>query len=384
MDKSDQVHIPLLEAIEQDVARLIEANPKAGAASFVSALIQLTHIRARVRTLRRSFSAVEAADIAVLDAIRAAIADLGQTTDGRVAAALTPENVVGLVARQEAAAAATGVDVKTIRRAGQLRAASAVARRIYQRELVYLSKYSLPAALHGDDPLLRILWSTRSSADVLLVHGEIPAIEPHSRGAFNIQAGDVQALLEAYVALREMKPSGDVSLLPSNAVHGAQLGCNVVSVGGPRWNVVTRALLNRLDPPWKFAGTPGSSTSGLLNQESGEQLTAVTDESGEVLQTHGFIVCAPNPFNDSNRVTIIAGLSTLGVLAATRCVIPPAEDQSMEVLNLVESAYGDHLESGLLQIVVSTAVIDGEVVPASISKESIYVTEALSSERIKR
>lgn len=375
MDIFDHYSVPPLQAVEQDIERLVEVRPVPGCGSYVVAIPQLVHVRALMTVRTRGMSNAEATDQAVITAVREAVGELGQSTEGKVAAKLLAEHPPGLVDRQQAAADAIGVDIKTIRRDRQIRAIRAVAERTYQHELSFLSRAALPAAWYRYDSLLRKLWAADGPNEVLLANGEIPTAQPQSRGAFHMQAGDVRALAEAYATLRELRPASAITILPSSEVHGAQLGCNIVSVGGPRWNVVTRALLEQLDPDWRFGDETGGLSTAIKSTATGTALEAHTTDEGEVLLTHGMILSACNPHNPESRVTVFAGLSTLGVLAVTRALTPATLFNS-DSLAAIHAAFGDlQPETMALQIIVSTAVIDGEVVPTAIKPDSIFIKE---------
>lgn len=179
-------------------------------------------------------------------------------------------------------------------------------------------------------------------------------------------------MLEAYAALTLLRPSSQITVLGSSQVQGAKLACNIVSVGGPTWNIVTRDLLTQLKPPWGFT-KPTGSPAQMTDLSSG-RLSPSLDADGHIIKTYGMIVLAPNPHNPANRVTILAGLSTYGVLASTRVLStvggPHLDDDQ---LTLLHGQYSERLDDSLLQIVTSAAVIEADVVPAKLTDKSLHI-----------
>ena len=364
--------IPSIEALESDLNRLLETRLVPGAAASHAAIPQLMYLKSRSAPRARTTSQSAANDVTTREAVEQAIEDLGESDDGKVARALfDARGPLGFSARIKNAADALGVNEKTIRRDRQRRALRAVALRMIRSELEFLAAAVSPLVLYGQDPLIRALWSTQADAEIILTGGEIPAAIPHSKGAYSVQAGDVAALLEAYANLVGLRDQASISVAPSSEVHGAKLGCNIVSIGGPRWNVITRNLLELLKPPWRFSSSPddfGTPRSALVEYGPEQRKLTARTEEGEVLEAHGTIISAPNPHNPRTRVTVLAGLSTLGVLAATRALDPTRLMAGGSLgLKKIHDVYAAQVDTAILQVVVSTQVIEGEVVPVGVS-----------------
>lgn len=250
--------IPSIEALESDLNRLLETRLVPGAAASHAAIPQLMYLKSRSAPRARTTSQSAANDVTTREAVEQAIEDLGESDDGKVARALfDARGPLGFSARIKNAADALGVNEKTIRRDRQRRALRAVALRMIRSELEFLAAAVSPLVLYGQDPLIRALWSTQADAEIILTGGEIPAAIPHSKGAYSVQAGDVAALLEAYANLVGLRDQASISVAPSSEVHGAKLGCNIVSIGGPRWNVITRNLLGTLEAALAFLFVSG-------------------------------------------------------------------------------------------------------------------------------
>jgi hypothetical protein len=91
---------------------------------------------------------------------------------------------------------------------------------------------------------------------------------------------------------------------------------NLVLIGGPVHNPLTALMLERLHVPFHFEGYT------LVNENSGERYDAVI-ENEMIVSDVALIVTAPNPYNPSNRVVLIAGCRTYGCVAGARQLINP-------------------------------------------------------------
>ena len=86
---------------------------------------------------------------------------------------------------------------------------------------------------------------------------------------------------------------------------------NIVCIGGPVHNRITKILLDRLQLPFGFEGFT------LVSTATGNRYDAVTESDPDrILRDVGVVILADNPFNNETRVAILMGARTFGCAAA--------------------------------------------------------------------
>jgi hypothetical protein len=124
------------------------------------------------------------------------------------------------------------------------------------------------------------------------------------------------AAVEVRAILCETLCRGDVDLLTSSDFPmGRLLSDNLVCVGGPIHNRVSRVVLDRLKLPVGFDGYSVVSTA------SGRRYEAKCDPvSGKIVRDIGLVVIDTNPFNADSLVVLLMGSRTFGCPAASRFI----------------------------------------------------------------
>jgi transcriptional regulator with XRE-family HTH domain len=209
---------------------------------------------------------------------------------------------------------------------------------------------SAPAALGGND-----LWHHDRDEKVFVVapelaQGERPADEPSASYVRLARYGDLDAFFEMYVALTRM---GYRNLSHRSAREmGIGTSRNLVLIGGPGGNPLTRTFLHLLDLPIQqraespevFVGSDG---------------TAVPPKAlgGEhVVEDIGLFVRAANPTNPDTDVTICTGTYTYGVLGAVQLFTNPR--LAAENVEAISARLG---QLGRFAVLFRVKVIDGRV-----------------------
>ena len=94
----------------------------------------------------------------------------------------------------------------------------------------------------------------------------------------------------------------------------ATLEDNMMVIGGPVHNRVTKLLLERMTIDYYFDGY------SLVHRPTDERYNA-RDDGTSIVEDYGLIVLGKNPFNDRSRVILLMGCRTYGCIAAARMLI---------------------------------------------------------------
>lgn len=97
----------------------------------------------------------------------------------------------------------------------------------------------------------------------------------------------------------------------SDETMGRELENNLLVLGGPEHNRVTKMLLDQLAPQLPFTAANNIITWDGDTYEG----DAV---NGTIANDYGYVVRAANPFNSKSRIVIMAGSHTYGTVAAAR------------------------------------------------------------------
>jgi transcriptional regulator with XRE-family HTH domain len=181
---------------------------------------------------------------------------------------------------------------------------------------------STPAALDTNE-----LWHHDRAGKLVVVAPELPPNErmpPADEHAANYvrlaRYGDLDAFFEMFVALTRM---GYRNLSHRSAREpGIGTTRNLVLLGGPMWNPLTRTFLHLLDLPIEQCVGPAGGPSAFRFPDGTSVLPKVID-SAQVVEDIGLFVRAANPTNPETDVTICSGSYTYGVLGAVQLFTNP-------------------------------------------------------------
>jgi len=126
-------------------------------------------------------------------------------------------------------------------------------------------------------------------------------------------AGDIDAFVEIISSLRLLYPKARIERFFSEEFPERNMDENIVTIGGPKWNTVTRHLLRSSDSPLTFDGY------FLVDEITGQRHETEEDET-QIYVDYGLILRMRNPYDRKNNFVLLAGCDTFGVLAAAKCM----------------------------------------------------------------
>lgn len=165
---------------------------------------------------------------------------------------------------------------------------------------------------------------------IYLVGGYIP---PEEEPSELVQMGDKDAFVEALFNLglagdiEKVHPCSSANL-PDEAITG-----NIVSIGGPCYNSVTRRLMEDAQLPVGFDGIDDGDDdeTPLVIRESGERLLKSYDARDRLTRDWGLFARFPNPHNSEATVIIACGIESPASLGIVN-VFSPAKNPSFRAL----------------------------------------------------
>jgi len=137
-----------------------------------------------------------------------------------------------------------------------------------------------------------------------------------------IGLGDAAALTEV---LRHFESLGQRKARWDYADHlqGDALKNDLIVLGGPDANIVTRECISRLATSIRF-GNPDQFEISIHDTISGLSYSPHHDtRTGEVSVDYGLMFSAPNPFDTSKRLLLVGGSYGYGTWAGCRLAIKP-------------------------------------------------------------
>ncbi|MGW5718495.1 hypothetical protein ACWEVP_20165 [Amycolatopsis sp. NPDC003865] len=129
--------------------------------------------------------------------------------------------------------------------------------------------------------------------------------------------GDIGALVEIEAQLRKLGFAG--RLAESKQLSPRELSSDLVLIGGPVANAVTRTMLAKLRGTisFDFADDPEHEAAVIHDLRAGRVLAPQYDESGYPVSDHAVIIRTPNPLApDTSELVIVAGCFEHGTEAA--------------------------------------------------------------------
>lgn len=192
-------------------------------------------------------------------------------------------------------------------------------------EILRLSR----AHLRSDSSLesyLHHLWMAGSPGETILVGEDIVSVREGAgrKDVYYIHSGDAIALNEAQVNYTFVNRSRNVTKVSSKGFKGSDIGKNLIAIGGPRSNSITKRLLDRMGLPWSFHLDPECNPDGKEIRHASRDCVCRATRNDRVSEDYCMVVGGPNPFSAQKRILIFAGLHTFGVLAGLRAISPAA------------------------------------------------------------
>lgn len=185
----------------------------------------------------------------------------------------------------------------------------------------------------------------------------------------------VRALVETGRSLSFLNPERDIEIYSSAEATNKQLEGNIVTIGGPRSNVVTMKLIQYLKLPWDYDIMPKN-----MPKEDRDRKKCITDgknkmfpcfSDGDLQKDVALLVFGPNPFNTSKRYLLLSGLFSYGVLAAARSV--SALHYNKRNLQFLNSTLSKITEKSIVQVVSYVYVVNCQAITPDLTKSIIEV-----------
>lgn len=111
-----------------------------------------------------------------------------------------------------------------------------------------------------------------------------------------LAAARAASLLSSFHNRRE-----EIKILEGKYAAQDRLEENVILIGGPVTNEITRRIMQEFEMPFSFADHI------LLDNRHNKKYEAKADENECILEDYGFVLKTKNPYNDQKSLVIIAG-----------------------------------------------------------------------------
>lgn len=211
-------------------------------------------------------------------------------------------------------------------------------------------------------PLQKIWGFENKKEEICVVTGNIE----HGVWKHLMATGDIRTYGEVMSVLRNNYKKELVNNFFSKEFHPHQLRkYNVISIGGPKWNWVTRKILEELGNPFKFDLENGQLVDRRYNPPKRYDVEIENRNNG-VKADYGIIIKTTNPYKNDKNILIFMGYTTYGVLAAVRC-LSEFKEYIMKNKNLKER----FLNSKNYSVVVRTTIIRDEIGEEEVHPEII-------------
>jgi len=151
---------------------------------------------------------------------------------------------------------------------------------------------------------LRRLFSFVDKEDIYVISG---SIDKYAKKEIALLMGpDASAAANLYRTLGDIYPDSKIKHIYSTTQQSIYIDENIVSVGGPVYNICTKNLMKLLRPIVFFDENDALNYKGEIYSKSEER-----DED------YGLIIRMVNPFATTRKALVIAGCGSHGVLAAS-------------------------------------------------------------------
>jgi hypothetical protein len=134
---------------------------------------------------------------------------------------------------------------------------------------------------------------------------------------------DLDALIELYGHIRAFNPDAQVHFRTAQELLPDDYTTHLVLLGGVDWNVVTRALLDRVELPVRQVARHAESQLGgfeVKSEKRSQLFVPELDDSGQLIADVAHFYRSLNPFNAKRTVTICNGMYGRGTLGAVRAL----------------------------------------------------------------
>lgn len=128
--------------------------------------------------------------------------------------------------------------------------------------------------------------------------------------------GDLDTLAEVLTLLPKLFPNAEVKYLTAGEVQRVDRHGDLIVLGGPDFNKLTRELMRTARLPFQYR-TIGSK-SAFVEIPTAREFLIQTTTKGTIRKDFGLFARFPNPLNVDRTVVLIGGLQTFGVLGSVQ------------------------------------------------------------------
>lgn len=160
--------------------------------------------------------------------------------------------------------------------------------------------------------LLRRVWSFEENDTVTFVSGNL-------EGYYPILPYDVSAVLESVLTVKTLYPNVRIERFCTVDIPSQfESDMNIISIGGPGSNEVTRKFLDKINFPWDNIRPTHDAKQIMINKITKEERERELDENDRVKKDFGFFMKIPNPTVKDKTVILIVALTTEGVWGSAK------------------------------------------------------------------
>lgn len=149
----------------------------------------------------------------------------------------------------------------------------------------------------------------------------------------------------------------NIDVVPTYNFTGDRYQDNLILIGGPDANKLTRETYDKLNTKLRF-GNPDRNEIALFDTSKGETYVPKYNSNSQVVGDYGFAFKTQNPYNQETNAIILAGCFGFGTCAAA---------QIFESEKLLEKIEGFENEHGFEVLVYSDIINDWTQKPKIIS-----------------
>ena len=151
------------------------------------------------------------------------------------------------------------------------------------------------------------IWSFKPNDETLFVNGNL-------RGKYEVLPPDANALLETVLIAKNLYPNLNIKRFYSKDLIESQIqNKNIVSVGGPSSNSITKYFLDLVKFPWRYIRETPEAKQILKNSETNEIKSRTYNKKSEVISDFGFFMRLNNILGNNKTIILITAMTTEGV-----------------------------------------------------------------------
>jgi hypothetical protein len=148
--------------------------------------------------------------------------------------------------------------------------------------------------------------------------------------------GDTSAALSIHSFLQTLAKKERFELRWSDKIFRDDLNGNLVLIGGPMSNSITKAFTETLKLPFSFSSQPKHD---IMDSKGGPIFSPKENGPDDYSPDYAIVLKIGNPHNEEKKLVIIAGCHRYGTYIGAKCVtltrlLKKLEDKSVNVLEI--------------------------------------------------